>query len=226
MIWTYHGVFFALGAIVSATSLGYWQRRFRVSSPWSSVEQLTLLFFTGLVGAKLAYGIFILSNSWSDYLAFWQVGLVSWGGLATGAGAAYLMNRHWGQLRLRLNLLVLSVIPGWMLGRVGNLLEHDAYGIVDHHWSWFYYRVPVALFEIIGLLFIWLVALTIVRRTAFAKYLVHAVLISYSGIRLIIDGWRELPVVAWGLNASQLVALGVMFCAIITLWKIQPTRAT
>lgn len=226
MIWTYHGIFFALGAIISAAALGFWQRRFRLLSPWSSVEQFTVLFISGLVGAKLAYGIFTLSNNWHDYLAFWRVGLVSWGGLATGAATAYVMYRHWGQLRLRLNLLVLAVIPGWMVGRVGNLLEHDAYGVVDHRWTWFYNRVPVALLEIIGLLFILFVTLTLLRRDAAGKYLVATAVTLYAGVRLVIDGWRELPVIVIGLNASQLVALGVMFCAIITLWIHQRTRAT
>ncbi|MDO8471630.1 MAG: prolipoprotein diacylglyceryl transferase [bacterium] len=226
MIWTYHGIFFALGAIVSALSLGFWYRRFRVLSRWSPVEQLVFIFLVGLVGAKLAYGLFTLSTNWLDYLAFWQVGLVSWGGLAAGAVASFLLYRRWGQLRLRLNLLILAVIPGWMVGRVGNLLQHDAYGVVDYRFSWFYNRVPVALFEIIGLLLIWLTALILTRRDVDGKYLIGTVVTLYAGIRLVIDGWRELPAVAMGLNASQLVALGVMFCAIVTLWMKQPTRAT
>lgn len=208
----FHSALFSVGALVA---LAVYQRRTRALRPLadSSVDLLTV-FLAGLLGARFAWALVFGATSLLDYVAFWRAGLISWGGLLTGSLTA------WGRIRRDPNReqiwsdLLTAVLYGWTIGRLGNWLVGDAYGVELAGQAG---RVPIQLFEAnltLGL------AIWSGRPTARANDWWRVALI-YGVGRILIDSWRDTPTVIWGLNGSQLAALALAVCATIALWRKQ-----
>ncbi|MGH9020620.1 MAG: prolipoprotein diacylglyceryl transferase [Acidimicrobiales bacterium] len=114
----------------------------------------------GLVGARVAH----VATNWSHYaghpgrwLAVWQGGLASFGGLAVAVPLGVVLQRRWwpGVALLRFtDALVPAVVAGWAMGRVlGPQFMVGGGGHVTHQWFGMRYagqvgrRVPVPLFQ-------------------------------------------------------------------------------
>ncbi len=118
------------------------------------------LVVSGLVGARLAN----IATNWSYYsghparwIAVWQGGLASFGGIALALPVGIYLQRRWwpmGSLTRFTDALIPALIAGWALGRVlGPQFMVDGGGHVTRQWFGLHYagqvgrRVPVPLIQ-------------------------------------------------------------------------------
>lgn len=222
----YHSLFFSLGAVLAGWI--YW-RLSRPLAGWREdlpIWDVFWIFLGGLLGARLLWAFTSPPQFWWQYFTFWEVGLVSFGGIISGTVVA------WWRLRFRPRpdewalALLPGVLIGWAVGRVGNFLIRDAYGVA---WpdapSWLYGRVPIQLLE--ALLCLLLAGVVYHQRLRWQRskwsLIMLAGVIYFAG-RLLIDQWRDLPTAMVGINSSQAVAGLLLLCATLGLWltKKQP----
>jgi phosphatidylglycerol:prolipoprotein diacylglycerol transferase len=118
------------------------------------------LIVSGLVGARVAN----IATNWGYYsghpsrwIAVWQGGLASFGGIALALCVGLLLQRHWwpgSSLARFTDALVPALIAGWALGRVlgPQFMVHGG-GHLTHQWFGIHYhgqvgaRVPVPLIQ-------------------------------------------------------------------------------
>lgn len=132
------------------------------------------LIVAGLVGARLAN---IVTN-WGYYsdhpalwIAVWQGGLASFGGIALALPVGLYLQRRWwpgSSLALFTDALVPALIAGWALGRVlGPQFMVNGGGHLTHQWFGIHYagqvgkRVPVPLIQGAEDSILWLVLLAV-----------------------------------------------------------------
>jgi phosphatidylglycerol:prolipoprotein diacylglycerol transferase len=130
------------------------------------------LIVAGLVGARIAN----VATNWSYYsdhparwIAVWQGGLASFGGIAVALPVGlFLQRRWWPQSSLAgfTDALVPALIAGWALGRVlGPQFMVNGGGHLTHQWFGIHYagqvgkRVPVPLIQGAEDATLWLVLL-------------------------------------------------------------------
>ena len=118
------------------------------------------LVVSGIIGARIAN----IATNWAYYagrpgrwIAVWQGGLASFGGIAVALPVGlYLVRRWWPEARLTTftDALVPALIAGWALGRVlGPQFMVGGGGHVTHQWFGMHYagqigkRVPVPLIQ-------------------------------------------------------------------------------
>jgi phosphatidylglycerol---prolipoprotein diacylglyceryl transferase len=147
-----------------ATYVAYLYARQRLSresidlAPFA--RYVAVLLVGGLVGARAAH----VATNWSLYaghpgqwIAVWQGGLASFGGLAVAIPLGVFLQRRWwpevGLLRF-VDALVPAVVAGWALGRVlGPQFMVGGGGHLTHQWFGLHYagqvgaRVPVPLIQ-------------------------------------------------------------------------------
>lgn len=222
----YHSVFFTLAAIVTAIILRRLVRHdLKIEIPWYRVfEDVALVLFVGLIGARMLFALLNPSEvtSWLDYSAFWRPGLVSYGGIIAGVAAAALWFKRRAHGQVWWEALLIAGLFGWAVGRIGNFLQRDAYGIRDAQFDGIAYgRVPIQLYEMMGLLVLGIVAVTWWQNETRRGWVWWYVCAGYGVLRAAVDTWRDLPDVALGLNVSQLVGVILCIYGIIGLyiWK-------
>ena len=130
------------------------------------------LIVAGLLGARLAN----VATNWSYYsdhparwIAVWQGGLASFGGIALALPVGFLLQRRWwpGSSFARFSdALVPALIAGWALGRVlGPQFMVNGGGHLTHQWFGIHYagqvgkRVPVPLIQAAEDAMLWLALL-------------------------------------------------------------------
>ena len=118
------------------------------------------LVVSGLVGARLAN----IATNWSYYsghpgrwIAVWQGGLASFGGIALALPVAVILQRRWwpgSSLAHFTDALIPALVAGWALGRVlGPQFMVNGGGHLTHQWYGIHYagqsgkRVPVPLIQ-------------------------------------------------------------------------------
>jgi len=116
MSFTYHGLFFGLAAL---TILMIYQRL--APSNRNSLLDIPLILLAGLIGARIVYVLLYLKpTNFLEYISFWRVGLVSFGGLAGGIIVATLLYRRRPELNQWWSALTISTLCGWAIGRIGS----------------------------------------------------------------------------------------------------------
>jgi phosphatidylglycerol:prolipoprotein diacylglycerol transferase len=105
-------------------------------APLSIDDLLDLLLWTiplAILGARLYYVAFQWSyygHHLTDIIKVWEGGLAIHGGVIAGALTVYIFSRVRGiQFWALTDALVPSLILGQAIGRIGNLMNGDAYGI-------------------------------------------------------------------------------------------------
>ncbi len=150
------------------------QRGFDVS-PFAKFA--VALVVSGLVGARLAH----IATNWGYYsghpaqwVAVWQGGLASFGGLALAVPVGLSLQRRWwpaSSIARFTDALVPALIAGWALGRVlGPQFMVNGGGHLTHQWFGLPYsgqfgrRVPVPLIQGAEDALLWLSLLGFERR--------------------------------------------------------------
>ena len=165
-------------AIAAYVAFVYARRRLRRAQV--NVEPFTRftiwLLVSGLVGARLAN----IATNWSYYsghpgrwIAVWQGGLASFGGIALALVVGLVLQRRWWpQTRLTkfTDALIPALIAGWALGRVlGPQFMVDGGGHLTNQWFGIHYagevgkRVPVPLLQGAEDALLWLALLGVER---------------------------------------------------------------
>lgn len=219
MVINFHSALFAAGALVAL-----WVYQRLVCSLRTTAEaslDVLVVFFTGLLGARLAWAIWMGGQSTIGYLSFWDVGLISWGGILIGGVVALTRLRHNRHRERLLASLLISILIGWTIGRLGNFLQGDAYGLSSAGLpGWLYGRVPIQLYEAgLTVVLAWWLKSRLLRATLGRD--IWWVAVWYGAGRILIDHWRDLPSVILGLNGSQLAALALTVCGIIGVCRNQ-----
>lgn len=134
------------------------------------------LLVSGLIGARVAN----IATNWHYYqgqpgrwLAVWQGGLASFGGIAVALVVGLILQRRWWPgtpLAKFTDALVPALIAGWALGRVlGPQFMVDGGGHLTHQWFGLHYvgqagkRVPVPLIQGAEDALLWLALLGVER---------------------------------------------------------------
>jgi prolipoprotein diacylglyceryltransferase len=169
-----------------ATYVAYLYARRRLSRAGFNIEPFgrfaIALIVSGLIGARVAH----VATNWSYYsghparwLAVWQGGLASFGGIALAIPVGlYLQRRWWPSTSLArfTDALVPALVAGWALGRVlGPQFMVNGGGHLTHQWFGIHYagqvgkRVPVPLIQgtedgLLWLALIWLDRRGITKR--------------------------------------------------------------
>jgi phosphatidylglycerol:prolipoprotein diacylglycerol transferase len=135
------------------------------------------LIVAGLVGARAAN----IATNWGYYsghpsrwIAVWQGGLASFGGIALALCVGLFLQRRWwpgSSLARFTDALVPALVAGWALGRVlGPQFMVNGGGHLTHQWFGVHYhgqvgaRVPVPLIQGAEDALLWLVLLGLERR--------------------------------------------------------------
>ncbi len=194
------------------------------------------LLVSGLVGARLA-NIF---TNWSYYsghpthwIAVWQGGISSFGGLALAVPVGlYLQRRWWPDTRLAAftDAILPALVAGWALGRVlGPQFMVNGGGHVTSSWIGMHYsgqvgkRVPVPLIQGAEDATLWLVLLWIEAKWASRP------IGSISAIAMIIWGLVRSFDERWLLGQEshsgsigvQLAGLALAMAGVVTLWRVR-----
>ncbi len=135
------------------------------------------LIVAALVGARVAH----IATNWSYYadqpgrwIAVWQGGLSSFGGIAAALPVALVLRRRWWpntSLARFADAVVPALIAGWALGRLlGPQFMVQGGGHLTHQWFGMHYvgqvgkRVPVPIIQALEDGLLWLVLLWAQRR--------------------------------------------------------------
>jgi phosphatidylglycerol:prolipoprotein diacylglycerol transferase len=175
---TFHIYGFGL-AIAAYVAYSYARRRIaRAGFPVTPFAKYgAALVVSGLVGARLAH----IATNWSFYsghpgrwLALWQGGLASFGGIALALPVGLILQRRWWpgtSLARFTDAIIPALVAGWALGRVlGPQFMVNGGGHVTHEWFGIHYtgqsgkRVPVPLIQGAEDGLLWLLLLWTERR--------------------------------------------------------------
>ncbi len=176
----FHTYGFGLAIAVYTAYLYARRRLIRAGVSVDPFARLTIwLLLSGLAGARLAN----IATNWHYYrghpgrwLAIWQGGLASFGGIAAALVVGLILQRRWWPgtpLAQFTDALVPALIAGWALGRVlGPQFMVSGGGHLTHQWFGLHYagqagkRVPVPLIQGAedGLLWLALLGLEHFRR--------------------------------------------------------------
>jgi len=130
----YYGLMYIIAIAVGFYLLWTEVRRKRISLSMESLLDLLLLTIPlALIGARLYYVVFRLDYYGRyplDILKIWEGGLAIHGGVLGGILAVLIFAR-WKRVRFwsLADAIAASLVLGQAIGRIGNLMNGDAYGV-------------------------------------------------------------------------------------------------
>jgi phosphatidylglycerol:prolipoprotein diacylglycerol transferase len=199
------------------------------------------LLISGLVGARaanIATNWSYYSGHWGRWLAVWQGGLASFGGIAFALIIGLILQRRWwpgSQLTKFTDALVPALIAGWALGRVlGPQFMVDGGGHLTHQWFGLHYqgqagkRVPVPLIQGAedGLLWLALLGLEKTRLKATAGIITGVGMAVWGLVRATDERLLLGQESHSGSVGVQLAGLALSLAGIITIVAHLPKRST
>ena len=233
------------GLLMAVAVLWSWrwlERVARGTKLSSQVLDLVIwLTLGGILGARLMFVVLKwpeFAGHWTDILALTQGGLSIHGALIGGAIAVFIYCRRQKLSFWEIgDLLIIPLITGQIIGRLGNFFNQEAFGGPTslpwkmwvapefrlagwESYGWFH---PTFLYEMIGLgLLLWLIS-SMGRKPHSAGFLVWLYLIGYSVLRFGIefyrldsDKWGALSVAQWG---SLVIIMGGIVIGLILRYK-------
>jgi phosphatidylglycerol:prolipoprotein diacylglycerol transferase len=242
VIWSYgtfelrwYSLTIMLAVAVAVMTTAYLGRKKGIA-PGETYSIAMWVVIAGILGARLLHII----DTWEYYagnplqiLQLQQGGLAIWGALAGGGLAVvYLARRN----HIPLGRLVDAVAPGLLvaqiIGRVGCIINGDAYGgITSLPWAFIYVHpnalIPGNLFalpmhpypvyeiawNVLALFIIWRLSRYFQRDgLVFLSYLSF-----YSLGRFILTFVRQENVTFWGLQQAQIIALHVIVVSVVAM---------
>lgn len=163
-----------------AAYVTFWYARHRIERAAFEVERFAryciVLIVVGLLGARIAN----IATNWSYYeghpgrwIAIWQGGISSFGGIGLALPVGLYLQRKWwpdSSLAKFCDAMVPAIVAGWALGRVlGPQFMVNGGGHVTHEWFGLHYagqvgrRIPVPLIQGAEDGLLWLALLCIER---------------------------------------------------------------
>jgi phosphatidylglycerol:prolipoprotein diacylglycerol transferase len=238
----WHGIFVAIAAVVGIFLAVYAGKRRGI--PSSTIYSGAFwVIVGGLIGARL----FHVLDNFGYYSAdpakiFGLEGLAIWGGLA-GGGLAALIYTRWKRIRLGFaaDALVPAVLVGQIIGRIGCVINGDAYGgATGLPWGFTYVNpnaavpssllgVPTHPYPVYEMLWNFAALLLLLRLRRHFKtdgMLFLAYLSIYSVGRIVLTFVRQENVLVWGLQQAQVLGLvGLIVAAVTAVYLMRrPSR--
>ena len=225
-------------AIAAYVAYLYAERRLRRHGidPTPFARYTAALLVAGLLGARLAN----IATNWSYYsghparwIAVWQGGLASFGGIALALPVGiWLQRRWWPATRLAAftDALIPALVAGWALGRVlGPQFMVNGGGHATTSWIGIHYagqvgkRVPVPLIQGAEDALLWLALLALESRWR------SRAVGSLSGVAMIVWGLVRAYDERWLLGEEshsgsigvQVAGLALALAGAVTLWRSQ-----
>ncbi len=225
----FYGLMYVIAIIVGTYLIKREIRRKNLSLTEDNLYNLVLLvFFAGLIGARLFYVIFSLDYYLAnpkEIPAIWHGGLAIHGGLIGGfiAGYWYAKDKKIPFLLLA-DIFAPSIILGQVFGRFGNFMNGDAHGIpTDLPWGMVFPPDsiagqqfgqiplhPVMLYELVLNLIIFFILRKLRLKLSKNGYITCLYLIFYSIARFFVSFFRADNLMVTRLSVPHLTSLIIM----------------
>jgi phosphatidylglycerol:prolipoprotein diacylglycerol transferase len=187
-------------------------------------EMLLFSMFGGILGARILY-VALYANQFAnlkEVLAFWNGGMVSFGGMIGGLLAAFIFLKFKNQNVLKwFDLAIVPLFVGWAVGRIGCFLNGDSTGLPTPSILGIWGVFPTALYESIWLIICSLVIYLIHRSKRFnwSSGAIFSLAFVFYGLgRFFIDFVQAEPVWFWGFRYGQIGALATLVFALVLFW--------
>lgn len=199
-------------------------------SPEDVMDGAMYVLISAILGSRIFYVIgfwdYYRDNIWS-VLAFWEGGMVFYGGLIFAMIALFI----WARVRKMdvLNILDLaspSVAIGYSIGRIGCFLRGCCYGVECHlPWAMHFpesqgFVHPTQIYSSLAGLGIFVVLLIVRDKKRYNGQVFVWGVILYSLYRFIIEFFRY-NILHWGyFSPSQWISVGLLgFCSVLIVYK-------
>lgn len=199
------------------------------------LDFILIAFPLAILGARIYYVIFdwhYYKDHLGDIFAIWNGGIAIYGGLITGALVLFVFCRHYFIEPLNLlDIAVPGVMIGQSIGRWGNFVNQEAYGIAVKQLPYLpkfirqqmyidgNYRVPTFLYESLWNLLGFLLVMCVRHRLKTLKVgdITFFYLIWYGVGRAVIEGMRTDSLMFMGLRVSQWLSVILIVVGILGL---------
>lgn len=234
----WYSIMILVGIILSAIVMLKECKRFNIDNDF----MLNLFFYIipiAIIGARIYFVIFNIdyySNNFIEIFRIWEGGLAIHGGIIAGLFfIVYYCKKHKQNIWKILDIAVVGLIIGQIIGRWGNFFNQEAYGSVTTlsylkslHLPTFiingmningmYYH-PTFLYESI-LNFIGLVILLIIRRKNIKVGQLSSIyLIWYGAVRFFIEILRQDSLMLGNIKVAQLISILMVMIGITIFIK-------
>ncbi|ALR32107.1 diacylglyceryl transferase [Chryseobacterium sp. IHB B 17019] len=227
-----HPVFEALGMFIGMRYYFYLKRKSKEKLPFNTSAAVLIGAMAGaLLGSKL---IGNLENPYKlfehfDFKTFWTNNTIV-GGLAFGLIGVELAKKVVGHKESTGDLIVFPLILAIIIGRIGCFLTgiyEETYGIPTDsifgmHLGDQYLRHPVALYEIVFLIMLWICLKLIEREKIYPPgFVFQLFMLSYFTFRFFLDFIKPRLELIGNLGTIQLVCIAVI---IYYIFKLKSTK--
>lgn len=229
-----HPVFETLGIFLGMRYYFYLKKRSTEKLSFNTSAAILIGATAGaLIGSKLIGNLenpYILFENF-DFKRFWTNNTIV-GGLAFGLIGVELAKKIVGHRESTGDLIVFPLILAIIIGRIGCFLtgvHEETYGlptssVFGMHLGDQYLRHPVALYEIVFLLFLWVELKMISRKNKYPSgFIFQLFMLSYFTFRFFLDFIKPKVEIIGNLGTIQLVCLCVMMYYI---YKIKTVLVT
>ncbi len=204
---------------------------------------LLYVFPFAIIGARLYYVVFEWEqfHSFYDIIAIWNGGLAIYGGIIGGAIAVILACKiHKQSIIDTIDVIVPALILGQAIGRWGNFVNQEAYGVALHNtdWQWFPFAVDIeyctqiaegctcggygwhlatffyeSMWNLIG----FFVLSYLLKKVSIKGVLMGSYFIYYGVGRFVIEGLR-MDSLYWGIfRVSQVLSFVLIFVGVVMI---------
>ncbi len=218
-----HGVLAVLGIILCAIIVNKLAKRENLDRTFL-FDNIVYAVLVGIIGARITYFILYRDqfSSFSEIFYLQNGGMVSFGGFIPGVMTFALLLKSQKQSILKwLDLMAIGFASGLVLGRLGNLMAGEYAGKLSASRFAISGVLPVTLFEgiMVAVLAVILYFIYLKAKNYQDGFLFWLFVFLYDIGRLIIDFWRDEPVLVWHLNLSQVTSLALVLIALVVLIK-------
>ena len=246
----WYGILIAAGALLAMLYAFKNCKRFGIN-PDKLIDAVIVGFITGIIGARLYYVIFYDFSYYMSHplsiLNLKEGGLAIYGGIIGALlGGLPVIKHHKQNIRAVLDLVAIGFLIGQGIGRWGNFVNQEAYGMAtDLPWRMVSEGTggigvhPCFLYESFWCLLGVLVLHFVSKRRQYDGQIFLLYLVWYGAERFVVEGLRTDSLYILNLRVSQLLALATalvgIFCLILfrnrrSLWverqKVAKTACT